>query len=76
MRATLDIAPDKRLWDKAQAVFPCAMREIAVLPRETFDIVWVPTGIRVSVDSAPPWWLARIVTACFHHNRERPGSDS
>ena len=49
VRATLDISPDKRPWNKAQTVFSCAMRETA----SWFDIRWVPTGIRVSVNSAP-----------------------
>ena len=53
MRATLEFAPDKRPWNKAQAVFPCGMCESAALPRETFDIKWVSTGIRISVNSTP-----------------------
>ena len=52
VRATLEIAPNKRPWNKAQSVFLCAMRETAGL-RETCDIKWVSTGIRVLVNSAP-----------------------
>ena len=51
VRAT--IAPDKKPWNKAQAVFPCTMRQNAGLTREKFDMRWVSTGIRVSVNSAP-----------------------
>ena len=54
VRATLEISLEKRPWNNAQAVFVCAMREIARLPEETFDMRWVPTGIRVSVNSAAP----------------------
>ena len=36
-----------------QISFLCAMREFAGLRSETFDIRWVSTGIRVSVESAP-----------------------
>ena len=51
MRATLETAPDKRPWNKAQAIFLCTMRENAGLTKENFDITWVSTGIRVSVNS-------------------------
>ena len=53
VRATLEIALDKRPWNEAQAVFPYAMCEGAAPPRETIDVKWVSTGIRVSVNSAP-----------------------
>ena len=59
MRATLETAPDKRLWNKAQAIFLCTMREDAGLTKEKLDIRWVSTGIRVSVNSAPLGGLPR-----------------
>ena len=53
VRATLGISPDKRLWNKAQAVFLCATRKFACPRCEVFDIRLVSTGIRVSVNSEP-----------------------
>ena len=53
MRATLATALDKSHWNKAQAIFLCTMRDNAGLTKEMFDIRWVSTGIRVSVNSAP-----------------------
>ena len=44
----------------------CAMRETTGLPKETFDIKWVSTGIRASVRQCTRWWLARFVTASFY----------
>ena len=52
-RATLEIRPDKRVWSKAQTVFLRAMREIAGLGRQVFDIQWLTTGIRMSVNGSP-----------------------
>ena len=53
VRSTLETAPDKRPWNKAQAIFLCTMRDNASLTKEKFDIK-VSTGIRVSVNSALP----------------------
>ena len=53
VRATREISRDKRPWNKAQAVFLCAMREFAGLRSETFDIRLVSTWSRVSANSAP-----------------------
>ena len=74
-RATLEIAPDKRPWNKAQAFFPGVMCESAALPRETFHIKWVSKGIRVSVNSAPCGALPVFITACLHYNRGNMGSE-
>ena len=49
VRTTLETAPDKRPWNKAQAIFLCTMRENAGLTKEKFDIKWVLAEIRVSV---------------------------
>ena len=49
VRATLELDPVKRPWNKAQAIFIGVMRECTKLPRETFDIRWVDSGLRVSV---------------------------
>ena len=49
MRATLELDPVKRPWDKAQAIFIGVMREFAQLPQDSFDIRWVDSGRRVSV---------------------------
>ena len=54
VRATLELDPEKRPWKKAQAIFIGAMREHAGLPRATFDIRWVNTGLRVSVNMSSP----------------------
>ena len=54
VRATFELDLEKRSWDKAQAIFICAMREHANLPRYTFDIRWVNTGVRVSVSMTSP----------------------
>ena len=51
MRATLELDREKRPSNKAQAIFIDAMREHAGLPRYTFDIRWVDTGLHVSVPS-------------------------
>ena len=55
VRATLETAPDKRPCNEAQAIFLRTMRENAGLIKEQFDMRWVSTGIRVSVNGAPPW---------------------
>ena len=58
VRGTLETAPDKRPWNEAQAIFLRTMRENAGLTKEQFDMRWVSTGIRVSVNGAPPGsWL-------------------
>ena len=41
-----------------------------------FDIKWVSTGIRVSVNSTHPWWTAHICANCFHHNLGKLGVES
>ena len=65
VRATLEIFPERIPWNKVQAVFFCAVREIAGLPRETFDIRWVPTlGQQCTL-----WWFARFDTVGVHHDR-------
>ena len=62
LRATLELDPVERSWNKAQAIFVGVMRECARLPRETFDIRWVDTGLRVSVSAprGPLWYLYRL----------------
>ena len=54
VRATLETASDRRPWNKAQAIFLCTMSENPGLTKAKFDIGWVSTGIRVSVNSALP----------------------
>ena len=49
IRATLELGPIKRPWNKAQAIFIGVMKEHANVSREAFDIRWVDTGLRVSV---------------------------
>ena len=49
VRATLELDRVKRLSNNAQAIFIGQMREYAKLPRETCDIRWVDSGLRVSV---------------------------
>ena len=44
---------EKRPWNKAQAIFICAIREHANLPRDTFDTWWVKRGLRVSACHLP-----------------------
>ena len=57
VRATLDLDPIQRPWNKAQAIFIGVMKEHANVLREAFDIRWVDTGLRVSV-AAPTGRLA------------------
>ena len=61
VRGTLETAPDKRPWNEAQAIFLRTMRENAGLTKEQFDMRWVSTGIRVSVNGAPPGCLAVLL---------------
>ena len=49
VRATLELDPVKRPWNRAQAI----LTEHANVPREAFDIRWVDTGLRVSVTPPP-----------------------
>ena len=53
VKVTLEVSPDKRPWSTVQAIFLCAMRKFAGLRSETFDIRWVSTRIRVSMNSWP-----------------------
>ena len=62
VRATLELVSEKRPWNKAQAIFICAMRQHANLPRDTFDIRWVQTGLRVSVNMPSPDCLTAVLT--------------
>ena len=57
VRATLELDPVKRPWNKTQAIFIGVMKEYANLPLEAFDVRWVDTGLRVSV-AAPLWRTA------------------
>ena len=43
----LELDPVRRPWNKAQAIFLGVMRDHAKLPRETFDIRSVDSGLRV-----------------------------
>ena len=52
VRSTLETAAE------AQAIFVRTMRENAGLTKEQLDMRWVSTGIRVSVNGAPPGCLA------------------
>ena len=61
VRGTLETAPDKRPWNEAQSIFLRTMRENAGLTKEQFDMRWVSTGIRVSVNGAPPGCLAVLL---------------
>ena len=61
VRGTLETAPDKRPWNEAQAIFLRTMRENAGLTKEQFHMRWVSTGIRVSVNGAPPGCLAVLL---------------
>ena len=55
---TLETVPQKRPWNKTQAIFLCTMRENGGLTTEKFDNKWVSTGIRVSVNRALPRGLS------------------
>ena len=54
MRATLEVDPEKRPWNKGHAVYIAVMKEHANLPREAFDIKWVNMEVRVSVRMVGP----------------------
>ena len=41
VRATIELDPVTRPWNKAQAISIGVMKEYANLPREAFDIMWV-----------------------------------
>ena len=53
VRATLEIDPSKRPWQKATAIFFTTMKEHANLDAKTFDVRWVTMGLRVDVNCAP-----------------------
>ena len=53
VRATLEISPGERPWNKAQAVSLEPIRNFAKLGRDVFDIRLVTTGIRIAVDGHP-----------------------
>ena len=72
VRATLKFDPVKRSWNKAQAIFTGAMREYARLPRETFDIRWVDSGLRVSVSAQ--WEAPRYPYRLRRSRSAPPGS--
>ena len=52
VRATLEIDPAKRPWQKASAIF-FTMKEHANLDAATFNVRWVTMGLRVDVNCAP-----------------------
>ena len=54
VRATLEIDPSKRPWQKATAIFFTVMKEHANLDAKNFDIRWVTMGVRVDVNCSPP----------------------
>ena len=51
-RVILEISLDKRPWSKAQAIF-LGMLNTTGLGRDTFDIMWLTNGSRVSVKGTP-----------------------
>ena len=51
-RATLEIDPVKRTWNKASAIFFTIMKEHAELDRDEFAVRWVTLGLRVGVNCA------------------------
>ena len=70
VRATLELDPVKRPWNKARAIFVGVMKEYAKLPRETFDIRWVDSGLRVSVAAPLGRTALPIALASFTTRRD------
>ena len=64
MRTTLELDPVRRHWNKRQASITGVMKGYANLPRATFDVIWVDSGLRVSV-SAPGGTTISITIASF-----------
>ena len=65
IRASLELDPMKRPWNKAQATFIGVMKEHANASREAFDIRWVDTGLPVSVTPPPGRLALPIALASF-----------
>ena len=65
VKATLELDSVKRPWNKAQAIFIGVMRDDAKLPRETFDIRWVDSGLRVSLAAPTGRTALAIALASF-----------
>ena len=57
----MDIPPDMRPRNKAQALFFGTMRDIAGLGRQMFDITLLTTGILMSVNGSPQGQPATVV---------------
>ena len=70
VRATLELDPVKRPWNKAQAVFLGVMRNYAKLSSETFDIRWVDSGLGTD------WKKCGRDPTCVFHNRHNLGTKS
>ena len=65
IRATLELDPIKRPWNKAQVIFIGVMKEHANASREAFDIRSVDTGLQVSVTPPPGRLAVPIALASF-----------
>ena len=60
-RATLEIDPVKRPWNKASAMFFTIMKEHAELDRDMFTVRWVTLGLRVDVNCAQTGLMVSMV---------------
>ena len=66
---TLELDPVKRPWNKAQAVFLGVMWDYAKLPRDTFDIRWVDSGLRF--DGCTDWKNSFTIVTTWELKKER-----
>ena len=60
-RATLEIDPVKRPWNKASAILFTIMKEHAKLDRDKFAVRWVTLGLRVDVNCAQTGLMVSMV---------------
>ena len=66
VRTTLELDPVRRHWNKRQASITGMMKGYANLPRATFDVIWVDSGLRVSVSA--PWGHNDFHNDCVVHD--------
>ena len=69
IRATLEVDPIKRPWQKATAIFFATMKGYANLGAETFDVKWVTMGVRVEVNCTPGGVLPTMSQLASLNNR-------
>ena len=61
IRATFEIDPAKRPWNKASAILFTIMKEHAKFDRDMFKVRWVTVGLRVDVNCAQTVLMVSMV---------------